>query len=177
MQHPSETPTVFVTSATGSQGGAVCRELLQLGWEVRATTRNLATPKAQALQAAGVHFTVGGWDDDEALHTALTGCDKLFLCLFPNLQDLNQAPERAQRIISIAKSAGVRQAVASTTLGAYMIEEGTKPPVPMGGLFTRHLQSKKRVEQAVVDGGFDEWTLLRPGFFMATIDPEVTGHP
>ncbi|KAI0003920.1 NmrA family protein [Xylariaceae sp. FL0662B] len=167
MSQSLRTPVVFVTSATGSQGGALCRELRQLGWNVRATTRDLESPKARALQALGVHLTLGGWDDEAALRAALSGCDKLFLCLLPNLMDLDQAPRRAHRIITIAKAAGVCQAVVSTTLGAFMLEEATQPPVPLGSFFTRHLQSKKRVEQAVIEGRFQHWTVLRPAFFMA----------
>lgn len=106
MTQLSETSTVFVTSATGSQGGALCRELPQLGWNVRATA---------------------------PLHAALSGCDKLLLYLFPNLTDLDQAPQRAHGIVTIAKGAGVRQ------LGALMIEKGTQPPVPLDYFFTRHL--------------------------------------
>jgi uncharacterized protein YbjT (DUF2867 family) len=173
-QSSSETPTVFVTSATGSQGSALCQELRQLGWKVRATTRDLGSPQAQALLAVGVHLMPGSWEDGDALRAALTGCDKLFLCLFPNFMDMNQAPQRAERIVDIAKSVGVRQAVVSTTLGNFMIEEGTKPPTPLGPFYTRHLQSMKLVEQAVIGGNFDQWTLLRPAFFMANfIEPKI----
>ncbi|KAK0630994.1 NmrA family protein [Bombardia bombarda] len=169
------TPTVFVTSATGSQGSALCHLLRQqLGWNVRATTRNLDSPAAQQLRAAGVHLTLGGWDDEEALRKGLEGCDKLFLCLLPNLADFEQAPRRAELITRLAKEAGVRHAIASTTLGSFMVEEGHIPPVKIGPFFTAHVHSKKRVEQAVIDGGFDFWTILRPGFFMANfVEPKI----
>ncbi|KJZ69762.1 hypothetical protein HIM_10845 [Hirsutella minnesotensis 3608] len=167
-------PTVFITSATGSQGSALCRQLRGLGWRVRATTRDPSSPTAQALQAIGVEFVVGDWDSEEALRDGLAGCSKLFLCLLPNLRDFEQAPARAQRIVRIAREVGVEQAVASTTLGAFMLEEGKEPPIEPTGFFREHLKSKKRVEQAVVDGGFAHWTLLRPAFFMANfIEPKI----
>jgi len=38
-----------VSGATGQQGGAVVRSLLERGFRVRALTRNMEKPKAQAL--------------------------------------------------------------------------------------------------------------------------------
>lgn len=166
--------TVFVTSATGSTGSALCRELLLKGWHVRATTRDLSTQSAQALQALGVDFTLGNWDDEESLRSGLHGCDKLFLCLLPNLQDFDQMPSRAQRIVKIAKAEGVRQAVSLTTLGTFMLEKGTEPAIAPGPFFAKHLESKYRAEQALINGGFEHWTILRPAFFMANfLEPKI----
>ena len=168
------TPTVFITRATGSQGGSLCYELRKLGWNVRATTRDLGSPAARALQAAGVNLILGSWDDEDALRKGLDGCNKLFLCLLPNLADFEQAPRRAALIARLAQEAGVNHAIASTTLGSFMVEPGYVPPVKLGPFFDAHIRSKKRVEQAVIDGGFVHWTVLRPGFFMANfIEPKI----
>ncbi|KAI9691903.1 MAG: hypothetical protein M1822_007976 [Bathelium mastoideum] len=170
----ARSPTAFVTSATGSQGSSLCYELSKLGWKLRATTRNLDSPAAQALQAAGVHLTLGSWDDESALREGLQGCNKLFLCLLPDLADFDQAPRRAALITRLAKEAGVDHAVASTTLGSFTIEKGFVPPVKLGSFFDSHVHSKKRVEQAIIDGGFAHWTILRPGFFMANfLEPKI----
>ncbi|KAI1414125.1 NmrA family protein [Hypoxylon sp. FL1857] len=170
-------PTVFVTSATGSQGSSLCYELRKLGWNVRAITRDPRSSSAQALSAAGVHLTTGSWDDEAALRDGLEGCDKLFLCLFPNLEDFEIIPRQAALITRLAKAAGVRQAVASTTLGCFMLEEGFVPPVTLSPLFEAHLHCKKRMEQTVIDG-FEQWTVVRPGLFMANfIEPKIrTGY-
>ena len=40
---------VVVTGATGKQGGAVVKGLLERGHEVRAVTRNADSPKAREL--------------------------------------------------------------------------------------------------------------------------------
>ncbi|KAK0712205.1 hypothetical protein B0T21DRAFT_352447 [Apiosordaria backusii] len=176
MSTSPETPAVFVTSATGSVGSALCRQLRDLGWGVRATTQNLDSPSAKALQEVGVELTLGDWDNEEALRAGLTGCDKLFVCLLPDLQDFNKVPNRAKNIAAIAKAAGVRQVVGLTTLGAFAVEEGSEPPSAHapGPFFVQHLHAKKRVEQALIDGGFDHWTILRPGFFMANfLEPKI----
>ncbi|KAI1099131.1 NmrA family protein [Jackrogersella minutella] len=167
-------PTVFITSATGSQGSALCYELRKLGWDLRATTRDLDSPVAQKLRAAGVHLTLGSWDDEDSLRKGLEGCDKLFLCMLPSLTDFDQAPRRAALIARLAREAGVNHAIASTTLGSFLVEPGFELPVKLGPFFGAHVRSKKRVEQAVIDGGFTHWTVLRPGFFMANfIEPKI----
>ncbi|KAI1078173.1 NmrA family protein [Whalleya microplaca] len=170
----SETPTVFVSMATGTQGGALARQLRGLGWNVRATARDLHRPEAKALQDIGVHLTPGDWDDEDALRTALTSCTKAFIGYTANLLDFEAAPRRAQRAVRLAREAGVTQAICTTTLGTAMLEEGKTPPVPPTPLFAQHFASKRRVERAIEEGGFDSWTVLRPGFFMANfLDPKV----
>lgn len=167
-------PTVFVSMATGTQGGALARQLRDLGWNVRATVRDIHSHKAKALQEIGVHLTPGDWDDEGALRTALTGCTKAFIGYTANLLDFEAAPRRAQRTVALAKEAGVSQAISTTTLGAAMLEEGKESPIPPTPLFSQHFASKRQVERAIEEGGFDSWTVLRPGFFMANLlDPKV----
>ncbi|KAI0181159.1 NmrA family protein [Hypoxylon sp. FL1284] len=176
MSTDAKVPTVFVSGATGYQGSALCRQLRALGWQVHGTTRNPASDSARALLAAGVQLAQGDWDDEDALRKGLAGCDKLYLCLLPNLRDLDEAPRRAERIASLARAAGVRQVVASTTLGTFMLDGGSAPApaAAPGPFFGQHLRGQQRVEQAVAGAGFDSWTLLRPGFFMANFrEPKI----
>ncbi|KAI0023439.1 NmrA family protein [Xylariomycetidae sp. FL0641] len=169
-----EIPTVFVSMATGTQGGALARQLRGIGWNVRATARDLERPEAKALQDIGVHLTPGHWDDEDALRTALTGCTKAFIGYTANLLDFEAAPRRAQRTVCLAREAGVTQAICTTTLGTAMFDEGREPPIPPTPLFGQHFASKRRVETAIEEGGFDSWTVLRPGFFMANfLEPKV----
>ena len=91
-------PTVFVCGATGSQGSALTHQLLALNWTIHATVRNLASPTAQSLQAAGVKLTQGDWDDRIALTAAMTGCTKLFLCLLPDFSDMDRERRQAEKI-------------------------------------------------------------------------------
>ncbi|KAF5982348.1 NAD(P)H azoreductase [Fusarium bulbicola] len=100
-------PTVYVVAATGTQGSAVCHHLRQSNWSVRATVRNTESPQAQALAKIGVVLNSGDWDDEEALAAGLTGCNKLFLAIGPNYSNLDDERIWAQRIIALAKKAGV----------------------------------------------------------------------
>jgi len=108
---------VFVCGVTGNQGGALARKLIQLGWTVHATARDLEAPRASALAALGVKLTQGDWDNKEALRAGLVGCDKIFINLVSTLEDFDRERRQAATIATIAKSVGVRQAIVSTSLG------------------------------------------------------------
>ncbi|KAI3390911.1 hypothetical protein diail_8424, partial [Diaporthe ilicicola] len=170
------TPTVFVCAATGSQGGALAHLLRQMDWKVRTTTRNVNSVEARKLQRMGVHITEGDWDNGRALNASIAGCDKVFLCLFPNFADMSCERRQAQEILRIAKAAGVKQVVASTSLGVSQLDANVH--VPAGSFMEKHLSSKKAIEQAVLDTGFTFCTFLRPAFSMANfIQPKVHRYP
>ena len=64
---------VFVTGATGSQGSAVARRLLEHGWIVRATARNMDSLAAKRLQDQGAEVSLGDWDNEAVLREVLSG--------------------------------------------------------------------------------------------------------
>ena len=64
---------ILVTGATGTQGGAVARELLDRGFEVRAMTRSPDKPAAQALAELGAEVVQGNYDDAESIAAAMQG--------------------------------------------------------------------------------------------------------
>lgn len=160
----SLTPTVYVTGTTGAQGFSLARYLRQLNWNVHSTTRNLNSPRATALAADGVKLVQGDWDDDKALEESIAGCDKLFLCLMPTPPDLDHERKQAENILRIAKAAGVKQVISSTSLGVSMY--GVDDRLQPGTLLYAVLAVKKGVEQAVIDSGFESHTFLRPAYFM-----------
>ena len=64
---------VFLTGGTGFIGGEVARLLRERGDRVRVLVR---TPsKAQALEELDCELVAGDLSDEEALRTALAGCD------------------------------------------------------------------------------------------------------
>ncbi|ROV87604.1 hypothetical protein VSDG_09607 [Cytospora chrysosperma] len=163
---------LFVCSATGYQGGALVRQLRKLDWEVHATTRDLNSNAALCLRNIGVQLTEGDWDDTQALEASIAGCDKLYLCLMPNWDIPTQEPRQCQTILDIAKAAGVKQVISSTTLGVSMLDDGVA--VSTGSFMQRHMVNKKSIEKMVEDAGFDFYTLLRPTFFMANfLEPKI----
>ena len=67
-------PIITVFGATGSQGGSVVQALLSAGnFSVRATTRNVDSPKAQALKDAGCEVVKASYGDVASLEQALDG--------------------------------------------------------------------------------------------------------
>ncbi len=58
---------VLVTGATGQQGGAVARHLLQSGIAVRAMTRSPGSPSARTLAKLGAEIVYGDMDDAATL--------------------------------------------------------------------------------------------------------------
>ncbi|KAK2124111.1 hypothetical protein NOF04DRAFT_1362384, partial [Fusarium oxysporum II5] len=160
-------PTVYVVAATGTQGSAVCRHLRQSNCSVRATVRNIESPQAQALAKIGVVLNSGNWDDEEALTAGLTGCNKLFLALGPNYSNLDDERIWAQRIIALAKKAGVEDVVYSSSISADAPEKRTLLP-PSHFLF-KSLFIKNVIEGLVQRAGFKHWAIIRPGFFMSNL--------
>ncbi|GAP91476.2 putative family protein [Rosellinia necatrix] len=128
-----------------------------------------------ALKDIGVHLNECDWDNLDVLRDSIQGCDKLFLCLTINWDDLSCEPRQCQNILSIAEKAGVKQVVASTTLGVSMLDAniGVYP----GSFMEKHMANKKSIERAVADRAFEHFTFLRPTFFMANfIEPKVSRY-
>ncbi|KAM7218642.1 hypothetical protein V8F06_005961 [Rhypophila decipiens] len=176
--------TVFVTSATGTTGSALCRILVAppFNYTVRSTTRDRSTPVAQSLTALGVQFIGDGtisWSSahEETLLEAMKPCTELFLCLLPNLSDLTEAPRQASLIVRLAKRAGITQVVGMTSLGVFILETPTTDQYhfPPSGLFKAHLQAQTEIEDIITTAGFESWTILRPGFLMANfLEPKLS---
>ena len=163
-------PTVFVTSATGTQGGSLVRKLRDVGWDVHTTVRDPTSPAAQALLNLGVTIVPGDWDDESALAAALSGCQKLFLNLFPDFRDPSIELKRAKTILSLARSAGVEQVIYSSDFALEADDAES--------LVGKIRQSKRNIEEVIRSAGFDTWTIVRPGFFMANfVLPKVHMYP
>ncbi|KAL4731662.1 hypothetical protein ACLX1H_000640 [Fusarium chlamydosporum] len=165
-------PIVFVTGATGMQGSAVARQLVDIGWTVRATARNMDSPTVKDLQKMGVEVRPGDWENNEALKAVMDGCTYVFLNLIPNLTTFTSEVSHAKRIFNIAKSAGVKQVVYSSGMAIKDLEKGEfhDPNHPV----CRGHGWKRDIENLVQEAGFDAWTILRPGFFMCNfLEPKV----
>ncbi|KAK3349786.1 hypothetical protein B0T25DRAFT_548949 [Lasiosphaeria hispida] len=162
-------PTVFVASATGTQGGAVARQLRDLGWHVHATTRNTDSEAAKDLVARGVKVTQGDWDNEAALEEAIIGCHFLFLNLFPTFADPLIELAQAKAIFRIAKAAGVTHAIYSGGLPTQ-----TLPGHDPTSFVEPFRKSKVNIEKELEGAGFRHWTILEPAFFMANfLSPKV----
>ena len=147
------TQPVAVAGATGKQGGAVAKRLLERGHAVRALTRDPSKPAAQALADAGAEVVAADLEDRAALDRALAGAAALF-----SVQDFLEAGVEAERrqglnLTEAAAAAGVGHIVYS---GASTMDRNTGVP---------HLESKWQVETRV-RATDRAWTVFRPAAFM-----------
>ena len=146
--------TILVTGATGQQGSAVLRHLLDRGFSVRALTRDADSPRARAVADRGAQLVQGDLDDRPSIEQAVANVWGVH-----SVQDFKQAgPDGEVRqgtlLADVAKAAGVRHFVYSSVGGA---ERDTGIP---------HFESKWRIEQHVREIDLPH-TILRPVFFMS----------
>ena len=70
--------TILVTGATGQQGGAVSRHLLNSGWKVRAFVRDENKPAAAELKSLGAEIFKGDMSEAASLDKAMEGVYGVF---------------------------------------------------------------------------------------------------
>ncbi|KAL6791103.1 NAD(P)-binding protein, partial [Trichoderma sp. SZMC 28012] len=162
-------PKVFVCGITGTQGGAVARRLLSENVAVTALVRDPSSPQAQSIEALGAKLFPGNFDDIYALERALAGCTAAFLNFSPDFNDWTAELRWAKSIIAAARNAGVKHILYSSGFAVNAPErlEHWDPDSVMAIV----LLSKQSIEKEVRDAGFNYWTILRPGNFMANYLP------
>ena len=151
---------VLVAGATGNQGGAVARALLERDWEVRALCRDPAKDAAQALESEGAELIQGDMDDRASLDRALEGARAAF-----SVQNFWEAGAQAEvrqgkDFADAAKAAGVEHLVYSSVGGADR-SSGVS-----------HFESKWTIEQHIRSLGLPA-TILRPVFLMENFDSPI----
>ncbi len=146
---------IAVTGATGQQGGATTRHLLERGFRVRALTRNPKSESSLKLQAAGAEVVAADLAKPESLGAALDGVYGVFSVQNFWLPDVGFEGEIAQgkNLADAAKAAGVQHFVYTSVGGA---ERNTGVP---------HFDSKWIIEQHIEALGLPA-TILRPVAFM-----------
>ena len=148
---------ILVTGATGQQGGAVARELLTAGHNVRAMTRNPDGEAAKALAELGAEVVQGDLNDPASLERAVQGAWGVFGV--QNTWEAGVEGEEAQgkRLAEIARANGVQHFV-YTSVGS--ADRNTGIP---------HFDNKYRVEETIRSLGLPSYTIIRPAFFMENL--------
>lgn len=152
---------VLVTGATGRQGGAALRHLLDRGWRVRAFTRNPDSPAARKVARLGAEVVRGDLDDPRQVRQAVSGTYGIF-----SVQDFwakgvgyEGEIRQAKNLVEAAKEAGVQHFV-QTSVSRCDEAPGVE-----------HFRSKHEIERLVDEAGLPR-THLRTVFFMDNfIDP------
>lgn len=156
----SEINTVFVTGATGKQGGWTARHLAQNGIKVLALTRDPKSAKAQNLRHPNIEIVQGDLDDPSTYRGYLSNADGVF-----SVQAMQKRPghEASQGITLIdeAKKAGIKHFLYSSV---FATEMNTGIP---------HFESKLEIENHLRRSGLS-FTVLRPvSFYENFLFPQV----
>ena len=157
---------IVVTGATGKQGGAVARDLMDDGWAVRAFVRDANKPAARALAGLGAALVTGDLDDPDSVTQAVDGAYGVFSV--QSWADGVDVEERRGKVLAeTAAAALVEHFVYSSVGGA-----NRKTGVP-------HFESKSRIEGRIHDVGLP-FTIFRPAYFMENLlwqrDAICDGH-
>lgn len=145
---------VLVIGATGRQGGATARFLIEVGEPVRALVRDADSDRARQLDSAGCRLVTGDLDDKDSLERAVHGVDRLFLALPLTRPEEEECWGRA--VIDTAAAAGVGHLVYSTAL-----DTGQETGVG-------HFDSKYRLRRHLAGSSLGH-TVLEPGGFMENL--------
>ncbi len=143
--------TILVTGATGTQGGAVARELLNRGYTVRGLTRNLDSDRAKVLRDLGVKMVQGDFANTTSLLNALEGVYGVFVVTVANSAD--QEIMQGRNFIEAAKISDIKHFVYTSASNA---DENTGVP---------HFDSKYEVEKSLYESGL-KYSVVRPVEFM-----------
>jgi uncharacterized protein YbjT (DUF2867 family) len=146
---------ILVTGATGQQGGALARLLLQKKHEVYALIRNTEpeSAKAQNLRNLGAKIIKGDLDNPESLKQATNGVDSVFLMGTWVEVGTEGETRRGKMMVDIVKEKKIEHLVYSSVVNA---DKNTGIP---------HFESKYKVEQHIKNSGIP-YTIIGPTFFM-----------
>ena len=140
--------TIFVTGATGNQGGAVARSLSLQGFAVKALVRNTDSTKAEALKKLHIQLVKADLNNADTYREHLKDVYGIFsVQTFEHGvgKEINQGITLA----TLAKEFGVKHFLYSSVFGANL-----KTGVP-------HIDSKFRIENHIKKIGLP-FTIIRP---------------
>jgi len=110
MAQPSG-EVIAVTGATGLQGGAVTRHLLEEGWRVRALTRAPGRKRARSIAALGAEVVRADMDDPASLERAFDGVSGVFGVQNHHISGYDGELAQGRTVTDAALRMGVRHVV------------------------------------------------------------------
>lgn len=111
MVRPDASSTIVVAGATGRQGGAVARRLLEAGWQVRALTRSPDSKPARLLATAGAEVVSADMNDRASLDGAFAGAYGVFSVQNPAISGVEAEVVQGTNVADAAHAAEVQHVV------------------------------------------------------------------
>jgi len=154
--------TVFVTGATGNQGGAVIDHLLasETDFDVLGLTRDTSSDAASALESRGVEMVEGDLNDPDSLRPHVAAADAVFAVTNFWTQGYDAQVQQGKNIADVSAEEGVEQFVFS---GVGSHHEDTGVP---------HFDSAWEIEQHAASLDLP-MTVLQPVFFFQNFEAFV----
>ena len=143
---------IVVTGATGRQGSAVTRALLEAGWRVRALTRNAGSQKAQALSTLGAEVSQGDMQDRRSLEPVFDRAYGVYSVQTSMPGGVEAEVTQGKLVADVAKGANIQHLVYGST--------GVGKPTGIGSW-----DAKLQIEAHMKTLGIP-LTVLRPRAFM-----------
>ena len=148
--------SILVTGATGTQGGAVARELLARGYRVRALTRRPDSERALALAELGAEPIKGDFDNPASLRRAMSGVHGVFAVTDFWEHGFDREIAHGKQLVNAAVKSGVQHFVFTSVAGANQAPN------------LAHFDSKARIEAYLMNSKL-AYTILRPVEFLDNI--------
>jgi len=146
---------VLVFGATGTQGGAVAKELLSRAVPVQALVRDPRSERAQALAKGGAELVVGDLHDERSLARAMSGASVAYAITTPFEEGADAEVRQGEAIIRAAVEARLPWLIFASVAAA------DRADVP-------HFQSKARIEERL-RGASVPWTVVAPSYFYENV--------
>ncbi len=155
---------VLVAGATGKQGGATARLLLEHGHEVTAYVRDTNEPGAQKLATSGAHLAVGDLADGAALAKAAEGMDALYGLSVPfGAGGKDEEVKSGKLLVDTALKAGLHL-VYSSIRGADRLVDSDVAHASSKQLIEAYLRSQTAVRATVLGPTYFMENMLNVGF-------------
>ena len=157
-QYPDHSSRVILVSGvTGTQGGAVARELVQRGYRVRGLSRTPDSEASRKLSALGVQMVRGNFDDAASLDKALEGAYGAFSVQQYRGVGVDGEIRQSKAFADASKRADIQHFVYTSVAKATL---GTGVP---------QFESKLEIENYIRSLDMP-YTIIRPASFMSTIE-------
>jgi len=153
---PAPPDRVLVTGATGRQGGAVARNLLGDGVDVRALTRRPESAAATELVERGASVVEGDLTDRSSLEAAVEDVDGVY-CVTTWGEGVDDEIDQGTTLATVAAEADVDHLVFSSAWGT---DRDTDVPF---------FDSKRAIEHRLASLDLPV-TIVRPAFFMQNFE-------
>jgi len=147
---------ILVSGATGQQGGAVVKALLNDGHQVIGITRNTESSKAKKLTEQGVEMVSVNFTEKESLIKIMKNVDTVFAMTTPFEAGLEAEVIQGVTMANAAEEAGVGHFIFSSVSDA---DRETGIP---------HFDSKYRVEKHLITLDLN-YTIIAPVYFMENL--------